>query len=234
MIDPIAKFLGSWSQNLNGWSVLFRIALTFGVSAVIGLERSSKRHSAGLRTFVALSLASAVTMLLDQYLGKGYALSCASVLGVAVISVRSLLVSSRSQIKGLTTAGALFSCGILGLAAGAGFYSVVLIGFLALLCCLSLFPAAEKYLKNRSNHFEIHLELKDSKYLQNFVSTIRRLGLKIDDIEKNTAYTGSGLSVYSIAFSISSRELKKYKSHEEIIEALKSLQYISHIEEMLP
>ena len=43
----------------------------------------------------------------------------------------------------------------------------------------------------------------------------------------------SGLSVYSIAISISSQELKKYKTHEEIVEALRSLDYIYHIELML-
>ena len=238
MVDPIAGFLGPWSQTLNGFSVILRIALAFCLSAIIGCERSSKRHSAGLRTFIIVSLATTVTMVLDMHLNKTagsntFLLSCTAIIGVAVISVRSLLFSSRSQIKGLTTAAGLFACGIIGLAAGAGLYSVTIISFIALLCCLSWFPAAEKYLKNRSGHFEIHLELKDSRYLQNFVSTIRRLGLQIDDIEKNTAYTGSGLSVYSIAISISSQELKKYKTHEEIVEALRSLDYIYHIELML-
>ena len=37
---------------------------------------------------------------------------------------------------------------------------------------------------------------------------------------------------YSIAISIDSAELKKYKTHKEIIEALKTLDYIYHIEEM--
>ena len=38
-------------------------------------------------------------------------------------------------------------------------------------------------MKNRSNHFEIHLELKNSQYLQDFITTIRRLDLSIDDID---------------------------------------------------
>ena len=88
------------------------------------------------------------------------------------------------------------------------------------------------YLKNRSNHFEVHLELISSAHLQSFVTTIRRLGLTIDDIEANPAYVGSGLSVYSIAISISSAELKKYKTHNEIIEALSTLDYVYHIERM--
>ena len=43
---------------------------------------------------------------------------------------------------------------------------------------------------------------------------------------------GSGLSVYTITITINSAELKKYKTHKEIIEALSSLEYIYHIEEM--
>lgn len=237
MTDPIAKLLGEWSQTLNGWSILFRILLSVCLSAIVGCERSSKRHSAGLRTFILASLAMTVTMLLDQYLTASadaelFILSCAGIIGVAVISVHSLLISSRSQIRGLTTAVGLWTCAIVGLTIGAGYYTITLISFAVLLCCLAFFPALERYLKNRSNHFEVHLELKNSGYLQNFVSTIRRLGLKIDDIEANPAYANSGLSVYSIAISISSRELKKYKTHTEIIEALRSLDYIYHIEEM--
>ena len=68
--------------------------------------------------------------------------------------------------------------------------------------------------------------------MQDFVTTIRRLGLRIDDIELNTAYHGSGLSVYSVTFTIDSKELKKFKTHKEIIEALSTIDYIYHIEEM--
>ena len=88
------------------------------------------------------------------------------------------------------------------------------------------------YLNNRSNHFEIHLELKNSNYLRDFVTVSRQLGLRIDDIEANQAYVGSGLSVYTTTFTIFSAELKKYKTHREIIRALSSLDYIYHIEEL--
>ena len=76
------------------------------------------------------------------------------------------------------------------------------------------------------------MELKNSAYLRDFVMVSRRLRLRIDDIEANQAYAGSGLSVYSISVTICPAELKKYKTHVEIIEALSSLDYIYHIEEM--
>ena len=75
-------------------------------------------------------------------------------------------------------------------------------------------------------------DLRERSNLQDFVATIRRLGLMIDDIESNPAYANSGLSVYSISVSIHSKELKKYKTHREIIAALSSLEYVNHIEEM--
>ena len=235
-MDPIAMRLGAWSVEIGAASVIFRILLSVILATVIGCDRSTKRHSAGLRTFILVSLASTVAMLLDIYLSSQgdelYIISAATVIAAAIISVNSMLFSSRNQIKGLTTSMGLWATGIIGLTAGAGLYTVTLVSFAALLCCLSLFPAFETYLKNRSNHFEVHLELKSSEYLQDFVTTIRRLGLFIDDIESNPAYLNSGLSVYSVSITIRSAELKKYKSHKEIIDALRTLDYVHHIEEM--
>ncbi|MBQ3395327.1 MAG: MgtC/SapB family protein, partial [Synergistaceae bacterium] len=165
--------------------------------------------------------------------GHGFAvISAASVISVAMISGNSILFSSKSQIKGLTTSAGLWACGIIGLATGAGLYTITFIAFIALLCSISQLPFIEAILKDRSNHFEIHLELKNSLNLQDFVVIIRKLGLKIDDIELNPAYANSGLSVYSVSITISERDFKKYKKHSDIIEALRTLDYIHYIEEM--
>ena len=235
--DPISKLLGDWSSNLDLASISLRIALSVLFSAIIGWERSTKRHAAGLRTFMLVSLASTMAMLLDVFLVTKFNLgfpiiSAAVVVGIAIISSNSILFSSKSQIKGLTTAAALWSVGFIGLLNGAGFYTVALIAFITMMVCLSVFPSMERYFKNKSNHFEVHLELKSKENLQSFVATIRKLGLRIDDIEVNPAYINSGLSVYSVSLTIMSNELKKYKSHSEIIEALSSIEYVHHIEEM--
>lgn len=230
--DPFVTLLGDWAGELTVCSILLRLSMATAFAAVIGCERASKRHSAGLRTFILVSLASAIAMLLDLYFFRLPLLSAATVISVAMLSGNSILFSSRNQIKGLTTSAGLWTCGIIGLAAGAGFYTVAVVSFLFLLCILSWLPAVEGWLTNRSNHFEIHLELKSRSNLQDFVTTIRRLGMSIDDIESNAAYLGSGLSVYTVMISVSSQELKKYKTHSEIIQALSTLDYIYHIEEM--
>ncbi len=235
--DAIARLLGDWSTTVNGYSILFRVLLSALFAAIIGWERSTKRHSAGLRTFILVSLASTIAMLIDLSLMSAgslsfAAVSAATVVGGAMISGNSILFNSKSQIRGLTTSAGLWASSLIGLAAGAGYYTLTVASFLLLLCIISLLPALEKYLKDHSNHFEVHLELKNRANLQDFVTTVRKLDIRIDDIELNPAYANSGLSVYSISLSINNETLKKYRSHAEIIEALKSLDYISHIEEM--
>ena len=237
MEDLIAKLLGDWSKDVNVWSVLLRVALSLVCAAVIGCERSSKRHSAGLRTFIIIALGTTFAMIVDMTVwkltGKSYfIISGASVIGIALITTNSILFSSRNQIRGLTTSAGLWAVGLLGLAIGGGFYTVGLIGFAAVLISLACFNGVEKYLKNRSNHFEVHLELTNSTYLKEFIATARKLGLTIDDVEFNPAYVNSGLSVYTVSLTVSSPELKKFKTHKEIIEAISSIEYVYDIEEL--
>jgi len=235
--DPIAGLLGPWASQLGTWSILLRMAIAVAMATIIGCERSSKRHSAGLRTFILVTAAATAAMVLDLLLYQTratpfYLLPAAILIGTATLCVNSLLFNSKNQIRGLTTAAALWCCAVIGLAIGAGAYAGALIAFAVLLPSLSLLPRFEAYLKNRSNHFEIHLELKNAHYLQDFVTVIRQLGLTIDEIESDTAYLNSGLSVYTVALSIHNEQLHKYKTHSEIIQALDSLEYISYIEEM--
>ena len=236
--DPIAQLLGSWASDITIGSILLRLLLSLTLGAIIGWERSNKRHSAGLRTFMLAFLTGSLASLLDSYIfadsGRTglYILSGATIIGASVIAVHSVFYSSRNQIKGLTTAVGLWVALVIGIALGMGYYTVALTSFAALLCALLWFPALEIAFKNRSNHFEIHLELTNSVSLQDFVTVLRRLGITIDEIEQNPAYVGSGLSVYSISISVSNEMLKKYKSHGEIIDALKTLDYVYHIEEM--
>ena len=235
-IDPINKavpFLGEF----NIWTILIRIILALIIGAVFGIERSRKRHTAGLRTFILVSLFSSIAALLDVYFAANFnelfpAVTVAVIFGGAIISGNTLLYSSKNQIKGLTTAVALWLTSIIGACFGAGFYTAGLISVVCVYISLNMMPKLEIYLKNRSNHFEIHLELKNRNDLVNFTGVIRKLGLKIDDIEANPAYNNTGLGVYTISLTIDSQELKKYKTHAEIIEALKTLDYINCIEEI--
>lgn len=235
--DYLAGKIGEWSMHLSPAGITLRLLVALIIGAAIGWERTNKRHSLGLRTFIIVTLAGAMAGLLDFYLLEMHGttifiLSSAAVISSTMLSLRSIIFNSRTQIKGLTTAAALWMMGLLGVALGVGLYTVAAAMFCILMFVLTGLPVLEEYLNDKSNHFEVHLELNSAKSLPLFTSTIRKLGMRIDDIEFNPAYAGSGLTVYAVSFTISSEELKKYKSHQEIIDALATLDYIEFIEEL--
>lgn len=230
--DPIALLLGDWAIGINLGSIILRMMLSIILSALIGIERAEKRHTAGLRTFMTISSFFTVAMLLDINSGTGlYIISGCSIIAIAILGSNSLLFSSRNQLQGLTTSVALFSAGIIGLTSGAGLYVLTLASFIALYAILDFLPKVESRLREKSKHFELHIELKNSLLLQDFVLTIRKLGLHIDNLEPNTAYLNTGLAVYTVAISIVGNE-SEYKNHCDVIKALSTLDFISYIEEM--
>lgn len=236
MKDPILELLKIGEVNYF-IQILARILFSVLVSIFLGVERANKRHAAGLRTFITVSLTGTISALIDSYLMSNtqvvFPIITASLaIGLAIISSYTIIYSSKNQIKGLTTSVALYSQAFVGGALGFGMYTIGLIATIILIIILSVLPKAEIYLKNRSSHFEIHLELKNKTDLAEFVTVIRDLGLSIDDIEANPAYANSGLSVYTISLTIVKDELKEYKTHTEIIEALKTIPYISFVEEI--
>lgn len=46
-----AELTKGWMMEGIGMQVILRILLSLALAAIIGCERSSKRHSAGMRTF---------------------------------------------------------------------------------------------------------------------------------------------------------------------------------------
>ena len=238
IVDPIANLFGEWSSTVNIYSIMLRIALAVILGSAIGWERSNKRHAAGLRTFILAILTTTVAMILDKYIQEVhnnsiYFISGAAVLALAIISCNTTIYTSKSQIKGLTTSVALWGVSFIGLTLGAGLYTTTLILFVVFLFSLSLFPKIETILKNRSSQFDVHLELTNASYLKDFTAVLRELGIRIFDIEANPAYINSGVAVYTVSLCIMKEEVQKYKTHMELIEALKSLQYVAHIEEMM-
>ena len=235
-MNDIILDLGPWANGINIWSTLFKMGLAVIFSAIVGLERARKRHAAGLRTFMLVSIGAVVAGIADRFVMEQFSvaipvISAALVIGIATISCNAILFSSKNQLKGLTTSVCLWVFGVISVALGLGMYTVFLIGAITLILTLMLFLSLEKKFKERSAHFEIHLELKARNLLHEFTEAVRKFGLSVNDVEINPAYANSGLGVYSVIMTIEDEKLKK-KAHGEIIEALASLDCVYYIEEI--
>ncbi len=232
IIDPLAKIMGEWSYTITVYSILLRVVVPVLFAFYVGSERSTHGHTAGLKTFILLSMGATSCAIIDQHTSILIPIcSGCAIIATAMLGGNSILFGAKNQIKGLTTSAWIWVCSILGLIVGSGLYTLAIAIIVISIVILQVFPAIEKYFKQHSDHFEIHLELKSRNDLQSFMSTLRQLGMRIDDVELNSAFINSGLSVYALRLTILNKELKKYKTHDAIIEALRSIDYISYIEE---
>ena len=143
-------------RELTLLSVLVRCFASVLLGGIIGLERGLKNRAAGFRTYMLVCLGSCIVMVTNQYIYQLYGVGDPVRMGAQVISgigflgAGTIIVTTRSQIKGLTTAAGLWASACLGLAVGVGFYEVALIGGFCVLLVLTIFHSWENYMRRNT------------------------------------------------------------------------------------
>ena len=87
MKDILAELMGEWCTGVNIGGIILKICLAIVLSAVIGSERATKRHAAGLRTFMLVSLVSTLAATVDKFLVTEYGVNIPVVTGATVIGL---------------------------------------------------------------------------------------------------------------------------------------------------
>jgi len=132
--------------NPEEWLRLFT-ALMFG--AAIGFERELHDKPAGLKTIATVTLAGCLLMLVSVHMGSLLGNTQATVTldridagiltGIGFIGAGTIL-QSRHHVAGVTTAAVIWLMTGVGMALGAGFYSIALSGYIFGWIGLSLDP----------------------------------------------------------------------------------------------
>ena len=233
-IDPIANLFGDWLSDVtNIWTILIRIFLAILCAGSLGIERTRKRHAAGLRTYILVCLGAAIVMMLSDYLCLVYQDTDAARLGAQVISgvgflgAGSILITSKNRIKGLTTAAGWWTAACMGLAIGSGFYTLAIVANIVILIILSVMPSVEAMFRRKTRYFELHIELNTRQNLKDLVNFLRSINVKISSIEKNPAYVDSGLSVYTMMLNSQEKH-----DHDTFIQSIQNLEYVNFCEEI--
>jgi putative Mg2+ transporter-C (MgtC) family protein len=103
------------------------LAVVFG--AAIGLEREISGKAAGLRTNVLICLGAVVFTIISKQMGGGSSsdsltrIAAGVVAGVGFLGAGAI-IQDRGGVYGLTTAATIWLVASIGMACGAGFYSL--------------------------------------------------------------------------------------------------------------
>lgn len=237
--DPLIKLLGWDSLNkITIESIVLRLVLAVIFAGIIGIERASKRHAAGFRTYILVCLGACMAMMTNQFTSEAYNTGDVARLGAQVISgigflgAGTILVTSKSQIKGLTTAAGLWACACMGLAIGIGFYTLAIACVLVIIIALTLLPRMEGYFTERTRNFEIHIEFDSKTDLKVFIKYVRSIDLRIGSISQNDAYSSTGISAFTITIIQARLKGVKTRNHLQLMDEFRNLEYVNFVEEM--
>ena len=235
-LDPIVKLLhADWLASITIWSIIIRVLLSIVLGGLVGVERAVKRHAAGLRTFMLVSLGACVAMMTNQFIVDFYGSGDASRIGAQVISgigflgAGTIMISSRSRIKGLTTAAGLWACASVGIALGAGFYTLAIIGCFVITLVLTFLPRLEYYIRDHGKFIEYQIEFNDKYAAHNFIEAARKEKMIVQSVEANPSFSSD--TVFSYSFILEKAKDDK-RCHKKVLDFYSKLPYIIFIEEI--
>ena len=132
---------------------VYSIVLAVVLGTAIGLERELRHKAAGLRTNVLICLGAAVFTIISRRMAAGQQdsltrIAAQIVTGVGFLGAGAIIVD-RGGIHGLTTAATIWLVASIGMACGAGFYSLAgistLIAIIILIGLAQLVRPIERY-----------------------------------------------------------------------------------------
>ena len=176
-------------HELTRQEVVIRILAAIFIGGLIGLERGMKNRPAGLRTYMLVCVGSCLVMMTNQYAfqhtgaGDSMRLGAQVISGIGFLGAGTIVVTRHNQIKGLTTAAGLWASAGLGLALGIGFYEGAITAGIGVYVILSIIQGLDYRVHKRIRIFEICVELENTVSVNEFLKAIRKLDLKVEDIQ---------------------------------------------------
>ncbi len=130
--------------------IVLRLLLASVLGGAIGLEREIRGREAGVRTYLLVSLGSALIMIVSEYVSRGAdptRIAAQAISGIGFLG-GGVILRYKDSIRGLTTAACMWVVCPIGLAIGSGHYvfgcSVSVITILSLIGLKSFEKRLEK------------------------------------------------------------------------------------------
>ena len=214
------------------YSITLRIVLSMICGGIIGLERSRKTGPAGFRTYMIVCLSllgNDDKSIYLQFSGSDPARLGAQVIsGIGFLGAGTIMITSRNQIKGLTSAAGLWASACLGLAIGVGFYSGAVIVALIVFIIITFFKKIDYMLTSNNRIINIYTSFKTIEQLDKFIIFCNLSDFKVRNIEITKDTIPHEISVIAII----TLEAKERMNHVDVIQKLNSFEGLVHIEEL--
>jgi len=221
-------------HELSLQDILGRLGLAFGAGFVVGLERESHGRAAGLRTTILVCVASALAMILSEYLFQFVPadqpwrpdparLAAGILTGMGFLGAGSI-IRQENVVRGVTTAASLWFVSVVGLAFGAGQLQLGILGVAVALVTLFVLPGLEAHIR--------------SDWYGTCSVTIQLGGLGEDDLRRRIEAHGINVKRVNYDYNLASKQKTlsygiKFKKGQDMELAQKLVRELAEIPSVL-
>jgi len=239
-LDPLREF--------SFLSALVRLLLAMLSGGIVGYGRSRKARSAGLRTYMLISIGSAMAVLITffQYemlhgpwedvvneVGEKFdasRLASQVITGIGFLGAGIIIKAAHQQVSGLTTATGLFATMCMGLASGAGYYELVLVSLVVIALVLNVMSPLELAFKRRLRNITLYVEfnsVEDIGVITDFIQQEHTVIYDIDVERSQRSKDKYPSAIFILKLS------KKNHSHSGMLSSLAELSCVQSVQELI-
>lgn len=192
-------------------TILLRLGLAVFLGALLGLERESREHSAGMRTNALVSLGSCLFTIISAYGFLEFTntphvqvdptrIASYIVAGIGFLGAGTIFLSRESNtVKGLTTAATVWLVAAVGMACGAGLIIVAVVSTVLGLIVLTILRYVERLLLSRqfstTQHLQIEAASIEGQLIKQVYDTLTRVDIQIKTLHLRAEQEGEMLQV---------------------------------------
>lgn len=148
---------------------VIKIAASFICGLLLGLERKQRQQAVGMRTLILISVSSALLSIVSFFMadlgftvpGDPTRIAAGVVSGIGFLG-GGAIIHQGLNIKGLTSAGIIWTASALGIAIGAGLYIISGITLVLILISLSVLGKVEEKVFPSETYKTVHLVYEDT------------------------------------------------------------------------
>ncbi len=239
----MVSFFDSFRQ-FTFLNVCLRLALALFCSGLIGYGRSKRNSAAGLRTYMLISLGSALSVILTLYeyrmlstewaeavalVGEKFdasRLASQVITGIGFLGAGTIMKAAHQQVKGLTTATGLFTTACMSLAAGAGYYECVLTVLILIVLVLNVMTPLEVLFKRRLRNITLNVEMDSLGTMAEVLQAIEQEKAHVYDVDIESADRPSS-AIFTLRLN------RTNMSHSGMLSTIAALDGVYSVQELI-
>ena len=220
-------------RELTLLAVVVRVLVSVMLGGIIGLERGLKNRAAGFRTYMLVCMGACIVMVTNQYIFQVYGtgdpvrMGAQVISGIGFLGAGTIIVTARSQIKGLTTAAGLWASACIGLAVGVGFYEVAALGGLCVFLVLTVLHSWELYMRRNIKQCTVYAELNEGCTMRQLLQELQEAQIRLSNVQLENHENG----IVSFVGTVKGLDQNKLKRNS-LLEILRKLPSVAYYEEL--